>query len=116
MTGRTADAGWQVGARRTFPLERAEAWDLLTGQPWLRRWSGLDALDPVNPAVRSLSVQSVVRVRTPRSLVQLRVLAVATGTTISFHEEQLPDEHTRTVRKDHWICLLDDLASAVPAG
>jgi len=45
VTGKTKDVGWQVGARRTLPLELAEAWDLLTTQPWLHRWSGLAALD-----------------------------------------------------------------------
>jgi hypothetical protein len=38
--------------------------------------------------------------------------AAATGTTIAFHEEHLPDEQTRTVRKDHWAQVLDDLESA----
>lgn len=116
MTGKTKDAGWQVGARRTLPLQLGEAWDLLTHQPWLQRWSGLDALDPDDPAVRSLTVHRVMRIRTPHSLVQLRVQTAATGTTIAFHEEHLPDEHIRTVRKNHWTQMLDDLESAVPAG
>ncbi len=57
MTGKTKDAGWQVGARRTLRLELAEAWALLTSEPWLRRWSGLDALDHNDPALRSLIAQ-----------------------------------------------------------
>lgn len=115
MTGKTKDAGWQVGARRTLSLELAEAWDLLTCQPWLHRWSGLDALDPDDQAVRSLTAHRVIRVRTPRSLVQLRVQPAATGTTVAFHEEHLPDAHTRTSRKDYWASVLDDLESAVSA-
>lgn len=59
MTGKTRDAGWQAGARRTFPLELAEAWDLLTAQPWLHRWSGLAALELDDPALRSLTAQRV---------------------------------------------------------
>lgn len=116
MTGKTKDVGWQVGARRTLPLELAEAWDLLTSQPWLGRWSGLDALDAEDPAVRSLTTHSVIRIRTPHSLVQLRVQSDATGTTIAFHEEQLPDEQTRTRRKHWWAQVLDDLKATVSAG
>ncbi len=40
----------------------------------------------------------------------------ATGTTIAFHEEQLPDEQSRTVRKNHWAQVLDDFESAVSVG
>ena len=114
MTGQTKDAGWQVGARRTLPLELAEAWELLTSQPWLDRWSGLTALDRDDPAVRSLTAERVVRVRTPQSLVQLRVQTAVSGTTIAFHEEHLPDEQTRDLRKAHWTQVLDDLESSVP--
>ena len=116
MTGKTRDAGWQVGARRTFPLELAEAWDLLISQPWLHRWSGLTALEPDDPAVRSLTAERVVRVRTPHSLVQLSVLPARSGTTIAFHEDHLPDERARSLRKDHWAQLLDDLGAALSAG
>jgi len=112
MTGRTRDAGWQVGARRTVPLELGEAWELLTAQPWLHRWSGLAALDADDPAVRSLTAERVARVRTPDSLVQLRVLPATTGTTIAFHEEHLADEQARTLRKQHWTQLLDELRAA----
>ncbi len=113
MTGQTKDAGWQVGARRTIALELAEAWDLLTSQPWLHRWSGLAALDRDDPAVRSLTAQRVVRVRAAHSLVQLRVQTAASGTTVAFHEEHLPDEQARTLRKAHWAQVLHDLESTV---
>jgi len=83
-----------------------------TGQPWLYRWSGLDSIDPDDPAVRSLTAQRVIRVRTPRSLVQLPVQAAATDTMVAFHEQHLPDEQARARRKDYWAQVLDDLESA----
>jgi len=116
VTGKTQNAGWQVGARRTLPLTLAQAWDLLTSQPWLHRWSGLVNLDPDDPAVHSMTAQRVIRVRTPYSLVQLRVQPAATGTTIAFHEEHLPDEQARDLRKDHWARALDALESAASSG
>ena len=112
MTGNTRDAGWQVGVRRTLELELSEAWALLTSPPWLQRWSGLADLDPDDPAMRSLTPECVVRVRTAESLVQLRVLPATTGTTVAFHGEHLADEQTRTQRKQHWTRLLDDLGAA----
>lgn len=115
MTGQTQDAGWQVGARRTLPVELGEAWDLLTTEPWLQRWSGLSALDPDDPAVRSLTPQRVVRVRTPHSFVQLRVQRAASGTTVAFHEEHLLNERARSLRKEHWAQMLDDLEQAACA-
>ena len=115
MTGQTRDLGWQVGARRTFPLEVADAWHLMLSKPWLQRWSGLAALELDDPAVRSLTTCRLARVRTPHSLVQLRVLPAASGTTVAFHEEHLPDELTRLQRKDHWTHLLDDFGAALPA-
>jgi len=114
VTGQTKDAGWQVGARRTLPLELDQAWDLLTTSPWLQRWSGLTVLDAGDPAVRSLTAQCVVRVRTAQSLVQLRLQPAASGTTLAFHEEHLPDEQARSRRKDHWARLLDDLEVTAP--
>lgn len=87
---------------------------LIVTELWLDRWSGLIALDRDDPAVRSLTAERVVRVRTPHSLVQLRVQNAASGTTIAFHEEHLPDEQTRNVRKAHWTQVLADLESHIP--
>ena len=42
--------------------------------------------------------------------------SAATGTTIAFHEDHLPDERARTLRKAYWAHILDDLDSAVSAG
>lgn len=114
MTGQTKDAGWQVGARRTLPLDLYEAWDLLTLPPWLTRWSGLTALEAGDSSVRSLTARRVVRVRTPQSLVQLRLLPATSGTTVAFHEEHLPDEPARSQRKNHWAQLLNDLEATTP--
>lgn len=82
----------------------------------MHRWSGLATLDSDARAVRSLTAQRVARIRTPYSLVQLRVQAAVSGTTVAFHEEHLPDQQTRALRKDHWAQVLDDLASVVCAG
>lgn len=114
MTGQTKDAGWQVGARCTLSLELDQAWNLLTTPPWLQRWSGLTVLDAGDPVVRSLTTRCVVRVRTPQSLVQLRLLSAASGTTVAFHEDQLSDEQARSRRKNHWAQLLHDLEVTAP--
>lgn len=45
---------------------------------------------------------------------QLRVRTAVSGTMIAFHEEHLPDEQTRDLRKAHWTQVLDDLQAHVP--
>ena len=59
-----------------------------------------------------MTAEQVVRVRTPRSTIQLRLMPTASGTTVAFHEDHLPDEETRTLRKEYWAALLDDLQQA----
>lgn len=70
---------------------------------------GPDRPGPDDTAVRSLTPRQVLRVRSTASLVQLRLMPAATGTTVAFHEEHLPDERRRTLGKQHWTRLLEDL-------
>ncbi len=39
-TGRTAGAGWQAGARRTFPVAEQAAWELLVSPQGQELWLG----------------------------------------------------------------------------
>ncbi len=96
MTGKTKAAGWQVGARRT-------------------RWSGLAALGPDDPAVRSRPPGGSYGFARRTPSYSCGVFSAVTGTTVAFDKEHLADEATRIVRKDHWARVLDALESAVSA-
>jgi uncharacterized protein YndB with AHSA1/START domain len=43
------------------------------------------------------------------TLIQVRVIPAATGTTISFHQEHLPDARAREERREHFTAALDRL-------
>ncbi|MFQ5855118.1 MAG: SRPBCC domain-containing protein [Anaerolineae bacterium] len=102
-TGLTKDTGWQIGVRKTLPIQHAEAWRLLTSARGLRIW-----LDPVSEmdftrgATYRLEDGTVgeVRVFVPNShlritwqpagwgrasTIQLRVIPKGDKTVIAFH-------------------------------
>lgn len=47
VKGQTADAGFEIGAQKTLPIDQSTAWELIASDESLRIW--LDAsLDEVN--------------------------------------------------------------------
>ena len=125
--GRTRDAGWQVGARRTLPVSVADAWRLITSPDGVRAWLGDGArvtfergheyalADGSAGAVRVVEPESHVRLTWqpqgwPRpSTIQVRVIPAGERTTISFHQEQMPDAAARQERRAHFAAALDVL-------
>jgi uncharacterized protein YndB with AHSA1/START domain len=115
--GLTKDAGWQAGASRTFPVDRATAWSVLVSAVGLGAWLGrLDALptgkgepyetaDGVRGEVRSWRPQDRVRLRwQPPERAEPAVLQVALspsagGTVVRLHADQLdgPDEREQVL-------------------
>ncbi len=105
-TGQTADGWWEVGVRRTLPLDQASAWTLLRAL--------LDD-DAAVRGVRSETPGVVVRATyqptgwDDPSTLQLRVLSAATGSTLAIHHEHLPDAETREAMRQHWTSTLQRL-------
>ena len=125
--GLTKHTGFQVGARRTLPVSLQEAWDLVTSQKGIRAWLGGSPKASLLPgetyrlrdgtigSVRLVSPGSHLRITwhpsgwERPSLIQVRVIRAATGTTISFHQEHLPDTRSREQRRAHFSAALDKL-------
>ncbi|MFD2328224.1 TetR family transcriptional regulator [Cohnella sp. GCM10020058] len=118
--GKTKDAGYQIGMRRTLPVTVEEAWRYLTGTDGLRVWLG-EAEDVVvregeNFATREgnsgrftvVKPLSHVRLQWMKSdweapsTLQIRVLAAKQGATISIHQEKLSGPAAREEMKAHW--------------
>lgn len=105
-TGQTADGTWEIGVRRTAPLEPHAAWQ------WLR---GLLDADAAVGNIRSETPGEVVRASyqpagwTTSSILQLRVIPAASGTTLAVHHERLPDGGAREAMRQHWTNVLDRL-------
>jgi hypothetical protein len=105
-TGQTADGSWEVGVRRTLPLDLDEAWN---------RALAVIADDPAAGEATSITQTEVARFPYTRegwprhSTLQLRVIPAAAGTTVAFHHDRLPGAATREQMHDHWLGVLDDL-------
>ena len=124
--GRTAAAGYQIGARRTFPCAPAAAWGALLSPEGLACWLG-GPLDPARPAYRLPDgTTGEVRVWQPGShlrltwqppgwarpsTVQVRVIPARSGTTIAFHQEHLAGPDEREAMRARWADALDHLGA-----
>lgn len=129
--GLTKTQGWEIGVRRTFPISPEDAWTLLFTAPGLHYWLGKNIRQPFEKGthihtqegttaeVRSYTAGSLIRLRwqphfyDAESTLQIRVIPVKTGTTISFHHEGLQSGDQREEMKQHWMEVLDKLGGAI---
>ncbi len=129
-TGRTKDAGWEVGVRRTVSAPIDDVWDFLTGGGlgiWLgeadiRFEKGVEYLtaDGVRGTVRSYTPVRRVRLSwqptdwNHDSILQVSVKEAASGgTTIGFHQERLAGRDERKIMLGHWKAVTDELVKAL---
>lgn len=127
--GEVAGGGFQIGVRRTLPVAPDEAWRRVLSAPGVAEWLG----EPEAPVTWEAGSEfrlhggatGSVRVHRPgshvrlqlrepggagTSVIQVRVMEAATGSVVSFHQEQLPDAESRTLRRAHFSAALDRLA------
>ncbi|RDU36992.1 SRPBCC domain-containing protein [Neobacillus piezotolerans] len=123
LVGETKDRGFQVGVRRTFPISQEEAWRLVASREGLAFWLGEGGIDLKpgqgyettlgNGEIRIVKPNAQLRLTWKKlgwqrpSTVQVRFLSVDTNkTTISFHQELLPDQKERELMKSYWENVL----------
>lgn len=125
--GLTRTAGYQVGARRSFPVRLEEAWRFLTSAEGVKLWLGhapRGGLEPGKSFTLRDGARCAVRVFSPNhhlritwhppgwarsSTLQVRVIPQARGTTIAFHQEHLPSAQHRADRRRHFGQVLDEI-------
>lgn len=130
--GKTADAGYQVGVRRTLPCSEERLWRLLLSPAGLETWLGGPA--EIAEGVRfrlDNGTTGEIRVYRPGSHIrlgwrpagwgapstlQVRVMAARRGTTLSFHQEHLAGAAERAAMKAHWEGVIGSLAGMLPGG
>lgn len=116
--GKTADAGYQIGVRRTLPFSEQEVWHALLSPDGLATWlGGAKQLAEGTPYLLDNGTAGEVRVYKPGSHIrltwqpkdwaspsalQIRVIPAANGTTISFHQDRLGSVAERNTMKAHW--------------
>jgi hypothetical protein len=102
--GETADAGFQIGVRRTVPMSLVEAWDLITSRPdlWLGEGASIAFEEGKRYAVPS-------RGGAPGASGEVRVVKESASgkTAISFHIEKLPDADAREAMRARWRDALE---------
>ncbi|MFC5448450.1 SRPBCC family protein [Paenibacillus aestuarii] len=119
--GQTKSAGFQIGVRRSLPVTRQAAWQLLTSPQGRKLWLGEAAdmdfvtgeayatKDGASGAIRVVKPLEQLRLTwqpgewQKASTIQIRLLPATAGkTTISFHQENLADESCREAMKLRW--------------
>ncbi len=123
-TGLTKDAGFQVGARKTFLITPAKAWEFLFSEEGIAAWLGKlkpgtltdsDSFKLTNGTecrVRLIQPGSHIRLSWKKkdwensSLLQVRVIDAGGKTTVSFHQDKLLNSAQRGQMKEHWAGVL----------
>jgi len=127
-TGKTKDAGWEVGVRQTVAASSEVVWQFLLGEGlplWLGETTFLHAkgevyrtADGVAGEVRSYTENMKVRLTwhpndwPHDSTLQVSVKEVVGGTTIGIHHERLADREERRMMLGHWKKVAAHLAAA----
>jgi uncharacterized protein YndB with AHSA1/START domain len=128
VVGKTKDAGFQVGVRRTFPISLEQAWKYLTLREGVSIWLGTadnfhlikgatyQAQGGASGEVRVVNRHENIRVTwqpkqwSQPSTIQVRVIPSGRDkTVVSFHQEKLPDAAAREQMQLHWTSVLDEL-------
>jgi uncharacterized protein YndB with AHSA1/START domain len=127
QVGETAGVGFQIGVRKTFPLTLEQAWELLISTEGLSIWLGYSSEDGSSltddDTYNTGEASGVVRVFKPHShlrltwhppewerpsTIQVRVIPQGAGkTTVSFHQENLPDAESRERMRSRWKKVLE---------
>ena len=118
--GKSKDAGYQFGLRKTFALSKQQVWDFMFSEEGLAIWLGelTDDLELKNTYHTKEGVEGLVRVFEPdshvrmswkkkewknSSTVQVRIIPKAQNkTVISFLHEKLTNAKQRLEMKAYW--------------
>jgi uncharacterized protein YndB with AHSA1/START domain len=130
--GLTKDVGYEFGLRKTFPINLQDAWQYMTSAAGVRVWLGeMDGFRLEKGATYSTPTgeSGVVRVVNPEvnirltwqpvgwekpSTIQVRTISAGLKTTISFHQENLPDENAREQMRSRWEKVMAAIEKDLP--
>ena len=125
--GKTKDAGFQVGARRTVNAGYTDTWDFMFSKAGLEIWleganadsfevgkeialdggrkAKITVFDPYSHIRMKLSSDSW----KSHSRLQLRVMEANGKSVVAFHQELLDDADHRAEMKMHWNSVLESI-------
>jgi uncharacterized protein YndB with AHSA1/START domain len=131
-TGKTKDAGWEVGVRTTVPASGPTVWGFLLGDGlplWLGEIEELPTEKGATYATRDGVTGTIkgyidgYRIRLSwhpsdwphDTTLQVTVKASATGTTIAIHQEKLADREERKMMLGHWKSVIEHVSGELGA-
>lgn len=131
--GLTADAGWQIGVRRTVSHPAERLWELLTERPEVWLGDGVSVafdrgeayevpardgqpgvsgrIGVVRPGHRLRMTWQPDGWAQPATL-QITLLAARTGTTVAVHLDRLADAAARERMRAHWTAVIERIDAA----
>lgn len=122
--GKTKATGYQMGARKTLPINHDQAWEFLFSEPVIQHWFGktdkgaleadkdLWSESGITIRITTLIPGSHLRMKWKRpewdnfSTLQIRIIANKGKTTFSFHQENLLSSKQRKEMKEHWHSVI----------
>lgn len=128
--GETADAGYQVGAQRTYPISRDQLWKYLTNDAGIARWAGAEVEISFHPGeqfktadgttgeIRTMKEEERIRMtwqpadRDRSTTLQLTCSAHETDankSVLRIHHERLENSAAREAMGQHWRSVLDQI-------
>lgn len=132
MIGKTKNAGWQVGIRKTIPLTSDQLWNFITGNQGMQIIIG-DTISATNSynqdrisekeiqyKITTIVQNSHLRMqwRLPDwkeySILQIRVYSTGQNKAVlAIHQEKLVNGNTRAVMKKYWQEKIDNIVKAI---
>jgi uncharacterized protein YndB with AHSA1/START domain len=118
--GLTKNSGFEFGLRKTFPIPLPAVWQFLMSPKGINIWLGespdfvlekgspYHTRDGITGKVTVLNTNVNIRLTwqmvgwSKPSIIQVRVIASGENTTVSFHQESLPDAQTREIMRVRW--------------
>lgn len=118
--GLTKQTGYEFGLRKTFSIPLSVVWNFLTSPQGTEIWLGASedfrlekgasyhTVDGTTGKVTVLNPNVNIRLTwqpvgwSKPSTIQVRVIADEKKTTVSFHQENMPDANTRELMCDRW--------------
>ncbi len=130
-TGKTKDAGWQIGVSRTVPVDVETAWTYLMSPAGITAWLGTGVNQPLTVGstyctdegttgeIRSVRDCDRVRFtwqpidRPDPATGQIALTPAAGGCTFRFHSEGLASSEEREAMRSHWKTVADIVESTL---
>lgn len=127
-TGKTQDAGYQFGIRKTFPRLSVDVWNYLFSEEGEQKWLGKIENGRLNEDKifrTDKGVEGIIRILKPSSHVrmtwkkqdwknesrlQVRVIPEGEKTTLSFHQEMLEGPEQREEMKKYWTGIMEEIS------